>query len=161
MLPAICEELAFRGFILSGLRHVGHKWWAIALSAVFFGMAHTVVQQSIAAAALGLVIGYVAVQTTSLIPAILFHASYNSIMLGLALAPQRLTQLAERWPALSSLVVEPLEGGLTYRLPVVIVAGLLSVGLLVWFHRLPYQATQEEQLSDARALQSQQLLGSE
>ena len=65
VLPAICEELAFRGFILSGLRHVGHKWWAIALSAVFFGMAHTVVQQSIAAAALGLVIGYVAVQTTA------------------------------------------------------------------------------------------------
>ncbi len=161
VLPAICEELAFRGFILSGLRHVGHKWWAIALSAVFFGMAHTVVQQSIAAAALGLVIGYVAVQTTSLIPAILFHASYNSIMLGLALAPQRLTQLAERWPALASLVVEPQEGGLTYPLPVVIVAGLLSVGLLAWFHRLPYQATQEEQLSDARALQSQQLLGSE
>ena len=24
--PAICEELAFRGFILSGLRHMGHKW---------------------------------------------------------------------------------------------------------------------------------------
>ena len=122
-------------------------------------MAHTVVQQSIAAAALGLVIGYVAVQTTSLIPAILFHASYNSIMLGLALAPQRLTQLAERWPALASLVVEPQAGGLTYRLPVVIVAGLLSVGILAWFHRLPYQATQEETLSDARALQSQQLLG--
>ncbi|MEX2091353.1 MAG: ABC transporter permease subunit/CPBP intramembrane protease [Pirellulales bacterium] len=161
VLPAICEELAFRGFILSGLRHVGHKWWAIALSAVFFGMAHTVVQQSIAAAALGLVIGYVAVQTTSLIPAILFHASYNSIMLGLALVPQRLTQLAERWPALASLVVEPQAGGLTYRLPVVIVTGLLSVGILAWFHRLPYQATQEEKLSDARALQSQQLLGSE
>ena len=53
VLPAICEELAFRGFILSGLRHLGHKWWAIGLSAVFFGMAHTVMQQSLAAAALG------------------------------------------------------------------------------------------------------------
>jgi sodium transport system permease protein len=161
VLPAICEELAFRGFILSGLRHVGHKWWAIVLSAVFFGIAHTVVQQSIAAAALGLVIGYVAVQTTSLVPAILFHASYNSIMLGLALAPQRVTQLAERWPAVAALVAEPQEGGLTYRMPVVIVAGLLSAAIFAWFHRLPYQATQEEQLSDARALQSQQLLGSE
>jgi len=48
---------------------------------------------------------------------------------------------------------------MTYRLPVLIVAGLLSAAILAWFHRLPYQATQEEQLSDARALQSQQLLG--
>ena len=32
LLPAICEELAFRGFILSGLRHMGHKWGAIALT---------------------------------------------------------------------------------------------------------------------------------
>ncbi|MGD9637097.1 MAG: ABC transporter permease subunit/CPBP intramembrane protease, partial [Pirellulales bacterium] len=88
LLPAVCEELAFRGFILSGLRHVGHKWWAIALSAVFFGMAHTVVQQSLSAALLGLVIGYVAVQTTSLIPAILFHACYNSLMLGIGFSPQ-------------------------------------------------------------------------
>src|SRR5205085_6149122 len=29
VVPAICEELAFRGFVLSGLRHLGHKWWAI------------------------------------------------------------------------------------------------------------------------------------
>jgi sodium transport system permease protein len=161
VLPAICEELAFRGFILSGLRHVGHKWWAIGLSAVFFGIAHTVVQQSLAAAALGLVIGYVAVQTTSLIPAILFHASYNSIMLGLALSPQRVTQFAERWPALGALLDESPGAGISYRLPVVVVAGLLTIGILAWFHRLPYQATQEEELSDARALQSQQLLSSE
>ena len=45
VLPAMCEELAFRGFILSGLRHLGHKWWAIGLSAVFFGMATRVIQQ--------------------------------------------------------------------------------------------------------------------
>jgi hypothetical protein len=34
--PAICEELAFRGFILSGLRRIGHKWGAIVLTSVFF-----------------------------------------------------------------------------------------------------------------------------
>ena len=38
--PAICEELAFRGFILSGLRRMGHKWGAIVLTSVFFGLAH-------------------------------------------------------------------------------------------------------------------------
>jgi sodium transport system permease protein len=159
VLPALCEELAFRGFILSGLRHLGHKWWAIVLSAVFFGMAHTVIQQSIAAAALGLVIGYVAVQTTSLVPGMLFHAIYNGIMLSLALTPQFVEQLVARWPHLAALVFDEQAGGLTYRWPVVMTSAVASAAILVWFHRLPGQATIEEKLSDARALQSQQLLG--
>ena len=40
ILPAFCEEFAFRGFVLSGLRHLGHKWQAIVISAVMFGVAH-------------------------------------------------------------------------------------------------------------------------
>lgn len=158
ILPAICEELAFRGFILSGLRHLGHKWWAIGLSAVFFGMAHTVVQQSLAAAALGLVIGYIAVQSTSLVPAFLFHATYNSLMIGVALAPKSIQNWAERLPSWAAVVVDPEKGTLTDRVPVLIVSGLLSAAILAWFHRLSYQATKEEVLSDARALQSQQLI---
>ena len=129
VLPAICEELAFRGFILSGLRHVGHKWWAIALSAVFFGIAHTVVQQSLAAAALGLVIGYVAVQTTSLVPGDPVPRQLQQHHVGaraLAAADRRNSRNAGR--SLVSLVVESAGGGLTYRMPVVIVAGLLSLG---------------------------------
>ena len=55
VLPAVCEEIAFRGFILSGLRHVGHKWWAIGLSAVAFGLVHSILQQQIGAAAVGIV----------------------------------------------------------------------------------------------------------
>jgi sodium transport system permease protein len=158
LLPAICEELAFRGFILSGLRHFGHKWWAIALSAVFFGMAHTVVQQSISAAALGLILGYVTVQTTSLLPAILFHASFNALMLGVGLSPQFITDLHERWPTLMSALVTLHAEGITYRWPVLVVSGLLSLAILAWFRRLPYQATQEEELSDARAHQSQPMI---
>ena len=77
VLPAVCEELAFRGFVLSGLRHLGSKRWAIGLAAVFFGMAHGIIQQSLSAAALGIVIGYIAVQTGSLIPCMLFHVTYN------------------------------------------------------------------------------------
>src|SRR5215217_3641159 len=65
VLPAVCEELAFRGFVLSGLRHLGSKRWSIGLAAVFFGMAHGIIQQSLSAAALGTVIGYIAVQTGS------------------------------------------------------------------------------------------------
>jgi sodium transport system permease protein len=157
VLPAICEEIAFRGFILSGLRRLGHKWWAIGLSAVFFGLAHTVVQQSIAAAALGTVIAYLAIQSGSLVPGMLFHASYNALMLGCSLLPQHAAEVTARWPAARLLFVDSPTGEMQYRLPVAIVTGIAAVAVLIWFHRLPYQATKEETLSDARALQSQHL----
>ena len=44
LLPALCEELAFRGLILSGFRHLGHKWRAIVYTALFFGLTHGVLQ---------------------------------------------------------------------------------------------------------------------
>lgn len=154
-VPAFCEEIAFRGFILSGLRHVGNKWWAIGLSAVFFGLAHTAIQQSIAAAGVGLVLGYLAVQTGSLVPCMLFHFTYNSLML----ASIRLPQLAERWPAFKSMLQEVKPGQFHYSLPVVVVCGILGAGLLTWFHRLPYQATKEEHLSDVRARLAHQPVG--
>ena len=40
LLPAICEEFAFRGFILSGLEHQHRTRSAILLSALMFGFLH-------------------------------------------------------------------------------------------------------------------------
>jgi len=154
VLPAICEEIAFRGFILSGLRRLGHKWWAIGLSAVFFGMAHTVFQQSLAAAAVGLVLGYLVVQTGSLITGMIFHMTYNGLMLASSQLPQILVAdgLLERYPTLRLAFKEVEEGQVLYSLPLVALCGLFSIGILAWLHRLPYQATAEEQLHEVRAL---------
>ncbi len=79
LTPAICEELAFRGFILSGLRHMGSKWGAIVISSLLFGVTHGILQQSISATLVGMVIGYIVVQTGSLLPGIAFHLVYNSL----------------------------------------------------------------------------------
>ena len=49
VLPAICEELAFRGFVLSGLRRMKNTTLAILVSSLLFGIAHQMLQQSIAA----------------------------------------------------------------------------------------------------------------
>jgi sodium transport system permease protein len=150
VLPALCEEVAFRGFVLSGLRHLGSKWWAIGLAAVFFGMAHTVIQQSLAAAALGAVIGYVAVQSGSLLPCILFHVAYNSLMF----TTLRLPELADRFPQLATLFHQPTPDQIVYNWPVVVACSLSALVPLAWFHRLPYQATKEERLTEARARQA-------
>jgi sodium transport system permease protein len=149
VLPALCEEVAFRGFILSGLRHLGSKRWAIGLSAVFFGMAHGIIQQSISATALGAVLGYVAIQTGSLIPCMLFHVTYNALGFATALLPGLVSQR----PGLAILFRETAPGQLLYNWPVLAVCGVAAILPLIWLHRLPYQATREEQIGDAQARQ--------
>jgi sodium transport system permease protein len=81
VLPAVCEELAYRGFILSGLRHLGHRWRAIIISSVLFGLAHSIFQQSIAACMVGVLIGYMAVKTRSILPGMTYHMVHNATLL--------------------------------------------------------------------------------
>jgi sodium transport system permease protein len=148
--PAICEELAFRGFILSGLRHLGHKWGAIVLSSVFFGLAHFMLQQSLAAIIIGVVIGYVAVKTGSIFPGMLYHFVHNSssVLLG------RVTpNLLESHPWLKAVFASSAEGEISYRLPFTVAAALTGLALLWWFKSLPYRRSAEERLQEALAHQ--------
>ena len=79
LAPAICEEVAFRGFILSGFERTRKKRVAIALSALAFGIMHMIPQQVFNASLLGLVLGLIAVRGRSLLPCIVFHFIYNSL----------------------------------------------------------------------------------
>jgi sodium transport system permease protein len=146
VVPALCEELAFRGFILSGLRHLGHTRRAIALSSLFFALAHTIFQQSLLAFIMGLVIGYLAVQTGSLLPGVLFHMAHNALGL---LSGQLKPELLDRSPALSWLVRDPAGEGPLYHWPVIALGAALGLAILLWFRRLPHARTREEALQEA------------
>lgn len=77
--PAICEELAFRGFILSGLARGGRLAIAVGISSLMFGIVHMIPQQAFNAALLGLVLGLLAIYSRSLFPAMAFHFCNNAI----------------------------------------------------------------------------------
>ena len=82
LLPAICEELAFRGFILSGLERQHRTRSAILLSALMFGFLHVLLslfQQLFNATLLGIILGLLAVRSRSILPGILFHFLNNAI----------------------------------------------------------------------------------
>jgi len=146
LLPAICEELAFRGLLLSGFRHMGHKWRAIAFSAVFFGLAHGILQQSLIACVVGVVLGYMAVQTGSLFPCLVYHVLHNT----LALATTRITpELLGRWPLLDRLMISNDQGEFGYGWPTVVAGLCVSAMILLWFSRLRYEQSSEEKLQDA------------
>jgi sodium transport system permease protein len=134
--PAICEELAFRGFILSGLRERGAKWTAIALSAAFFGLTHGMLQQSLAAGVVGLVLGYVAVQSGSLLPGMVFHFTHNTL---LVLVGRVTVELLERHPWLAWVCRTGGSESLpnAYPWPVTMLCSAIGLLVLVWFQRLP------------------------
>ncbi len=146
LTPAFCEELAFRGFMLSGLRHLGHKWQAILISSIFFGIVHGMLQQSIVACILGMVIGYLSVQTGSLLPAMVYHFTNNSLPL---LLGHLIDQPAARQFPWNWLLVRHDEVPYVFTWPATALAGLAAAGLLYWFHRLPYSRTAEEALQAA------------
>jgi sodium transport system permease protein len=145
LVPAICEELAFRGFILSGLRHMGHKWAAIFATSVFFGATHGVLQQSLAAGVVGIVLGYLAVQTGSLLPSVLFHIVYNSLTLLMAVF---VPSLLQDYPAIEWVFAGTAEGPM-YQWPAIGVCFVLGLFVLRWFQCLPYEHTAEETLQEA------------
>jgi sodium transport system permease protein len=133
LVPAVCEELAFRGFILSGLRQNGSKWRAIAGAAVLFGLSHPILQQSLITCLVGLAIGLLAVQTGSLLPGIAFHFTHNAI----TLASTSLGDLPDRWPSLGFWFRAGESGRLEFQWPAVAAGAALAAALLWWFHRLP------------------------
>lgn len=145
LAPAICEELAFRGFILSGLRHLGHKWQAIAISSIFFAVTHQVFHQSIVACVMGLVLGFLAVQSGSLLVCSAFHFVHNSMPLAISYLLE--SDAADgHW---QTLVRKGEEMPYVFSWPVTLVLSLIAAAILYAFHRLPYAPTREEALQDA------------
>jgi sodium transport system permease protein len=74
--PAICEELFFRGLILSGLRRLG-LWPALLTCALLFGVAHSSVYRLIPTFFIGLLLSWLVWRTGSIWTGILAHALNN------------------------------------------------------------------------------------
>jgi sodium transport system permease protein len=130
--PAFCEEVAFRGFILSGLGRTGRAGLAIVLSSLAFGIMHMIPQQVFNAALLGLLLGLIAVRSNSLWPGFLFHFSFNglSVMHGrlgrqLAANPDNLNQHTFFYTIDG-------QGHVLYLWPTLVIAGA-AFGGLVYF----------------------------
>lgn len=81
LLVPLTEELVFRGAILRSLlkwRPASH-WWMIAFSALLFSAAHMNPAQMPHAFIVGLLLGWMYYRTRSIVPAVAFHWSNNTI----------------------------------------------------------------------------------
>jgi membrane protease YdiL (CAAX protease family) len=79
VLPAICEELAFRGILLSGLRRKLPPVALVVGIGVIFGLFHVTLYRIAPTAVLGMILTLIAIMTGSVFPGILLHAGNNAL----------------------------------------------------------------------------------
>src|SRR6185437_8060702 len=71
-LPAVCEELTFRGFILTGLQRRFRPRTAVLLSSFLFSLMQMNVFQFVPTFLVGVILAYLTTRCGSILPAILF-----------------------------------------------------------------------------------------
>jgi sodium transport system permease protein len=82
VLPALCEELAFRGFILSGLCRRFRPWTAIFLSSFLYALYQMNVLQALPHFLLGVVLALLVRRSGSLAGAIVFRLVWELLLWG-------------------------------------------------------------------------------
>jgi len=90
LTPAVCEEIFFRGFLLSAFRRSSRLWFAILGSALLFGVFHIVVpgaliyERMLPSTLLGILLAIICVRTGSLFPGMIMHGIHNGLLLTIA-----------------------------------------------------------------------------
>jgi sodium transport system permease protein len=124
LVPALCEEIAFRGFILRGLHQGFRPRNAVLLSSFFFALFHMNVFLFLPMFVLGVILGLLTIRSRSLLPAISFHLLHNSVLIVLIPLSRVSTGMAglihDVWPWLIG------------------VCTTAALGLVWWLYRKPY-----------------------
>lgn len=79
VVPAVCEELLFRGFLLTGLMRSLKPWPAILVSAAVFAVFHFVFFKFALTAAMGVLLAYLFRRSGSVFPGMMVHLLHNGI----------------------------------------------------------------------------------
>jgi len=79
VLPGICEEIAFRGVLLHGLRRKFHPAVLAVVVGMIFGLFHMALFRIFPVAFLGIILASLTLLTGSIFPAMLWHALNNAL----------------------------------------------------------------------------------
>lgn len=137
IVPAIFEELCFRGFLFGALRTRLAGWPTIITSALLFGVFHEVLSPGrlLPSTFLGLALGWVRWQTHSVLPCMLLHAINNSLLLSIGHNQREL--LAGGWG-----VEEQKHLPITWH-ALAAIGIIVGAGLLIATARAPSQTPNE------------------
>lgn len=105
VMPALCEETAFRGLLLGTLSRTGSRTGALLISAFFFSLFHFSWFRLVPTAVLGLLLGFAALLSGSIYPAMLWHALNNAVVLLPGSLPGWLETMHPAWYAVPAIVL--------------------------------------------------------
>lgn len=77
VVPAICEEVLYRGYVMSAFQKSWGIWPAIIISGLLFGLYHVQLSNLIPLATLGILFAFVTWISKSIVPAIVAHFVNN------------------------------------------------------------------------------------
>jgi sodium transport system permease protein len=112
VIPAVCEELVFRGWMLSSLvgsrqPSQGRVAVAVVVQAALFAAVHLLPERLPTTFGMGLVLGWIALVTGSLLPGIVCHVVHNAVPVGvtrLAGTPLESLEIPPAWLLAGSIV---------------------------------------------------------
>jgi sodium transport system permease protein len=87
VVPGVCEEFFFRGFLFNGLKQHFGALGTVVFCAVAFGLFHVVLaggaapERLLPSTLMGLLLGWLAWRSGSVIPSMLLHVVHNSTLL--------------------------------------------------------------------------------
>jgi sodium transport system permease protein len=84
LVPAVCEEILFRGVLA---RSLGRRWRlpaAAAISAVVFALYHVSIVQALPTLTLGFLLGLIAIRADSVLPSMIAHALNNALAIAMS-----------------------------------------------------------------------------
>jgi sodium transport system permease protein len=99
VVPAVCEELLFRGYLFAALERTTSAGRAIWVSAVLFALFHVVIgspaspERFLPSLFMGLLLGWLAWRSGSVLPGMLLHLLHNGLLLMLAYWRDELMEL--------------------------------------------------------------------
>ncbi|MEE2935249.1 MAG: ABC transporter permease subunit/CPBP intramembrane protease [Planctomycetota bacterium] len=86
LTPAVIEEFCFRGYLFSSLQRVVSPFRVIVITSLLFGLFHVLtgntllIERFIPSTLMGLIIGWVAYRTGSVLPGMLVHFIHNGLL---------------------------------------------------------------------------------
>lgn len=97
VIPAVCEELFFRGYLMSAFRRQMSPGLSILLTGALFGLFHVIAmlafERFIPTFFLGLILGWICYRTGSLFPGIVMHTTHNALIISMQNFQKELAKL--------------------------------------------------------------------
>ena len=129
VIPAVCEELFFRGYLLTAFRTGMSGPLAVVLSSCLFGLFHVIATLSferfVPTCFLGLILGWVCCRTESVLPGMLLHTTHNSLILLMQTYAKELTAMGIGTEADQQIPVLWLTGAAS---AVIVASGMMLLG---------------------------------